>query len=75
MAAVLPETLCFQTQLPITLPESEPEPDGAVVLAPESRYDDRHPRPSEIRIAIEVSDTSLELDRTVKLAIYASARR
>ncbi|MEM7658996.1 MAG: Uma2 family endonuclease [Bacteroidota bacterium] len=52
---------------------SEPEPDISLLLPPMEQYDLRHPKPKEVFLIIEVSDSSLELDRTEKLAAYASA--
>ncbi|MCU0526432.1 MAG: Uma2 family endonuclease [Elainella sp. Prado103] len=58
---------------PITLADSEPEPDIAVVRLPESAYSDRHPNPQDIFWIIEVAKTSLKKDLEVKAAIYARA--
>ncbi|HEY9658113.1 MAG TPA: Uma2 family endonuclease [Allocoleopsis sp.] len=58
---------------PITLADSEPEPDIAVVRLPESAYNDRHPNPQDIFWIIEVAKTSLKKDLEVKAAIYATA--
>ncbi len=58
---------------PITLADSEPEPDIAVVRLPESAYSDRHPNPQDIFWIIEVAKTSLKKDLEVKTAIYAMA--
>lgn len=58
---------------PITLADSEPEPDIAVVRLPESAYNDRHPNPQDIFWIIEVAKTSLKKDLEVKAAIYAMA--
>lgn len=58
---------------PITLADSEPEPDIAVVRLPESAYSDRHPNPQDIFWIIEVAKTSLKEDLEVKAAIYAMA--
>lgn len=58
-------------QKAITLSDSEPEPDVAVVVAPAHRYYDHHPEPSEIALIAEVSESSLQLDRTAKLRTYA----
>ncbi len=57
----------------ITLAESEPEPDIAVVRLPESAYDDRHPNPQDIFWIVEVAKTSLKKDLEIKAAIYATA--
>jgi Uma2 family endonuclease len=50
---------------------SEPEPDLTIIRrdAPQ----DRHPGPAETLLVIEVSDTSIEVDRGHKLPLYARA--
>lgn len=58
---------------PITLSNSEPEPDIAVVQLPESRYRDRHPGSAEIFWIVEVANTSLRTDLDLKTSIYANA--
>lgn len=58
---------------PITLADSEPEPDIAVVRLPESAYNDRHPNPQDIFWIVEVAKTSLKKDLEIKAAIYATA--
>lgn len=64
----------IRTQQPITLaPYSEPEPDAAIVSGSPDDYADRHPRGGDVLCAVEVADSSLEIDRTIKLAIYARA--
>ncbi|AGY60197.1 hypothetical protein GKIL_3951 [Gloeobacter kilaueensis JS1] len=59
-------------QLPVTLlPDSEPEPDIAVVR-PDSRYYlAGHPGPADILLLVEVSDSTLDYDRGQKARIYA----
>ncbi len=63
-----------RVQCAITLSESEPEPDIAVVRIDPNRYGTRHPQPADIGLVIEVSDTTLGFDSTEKLAIYARDR-
>ncbi|MBR8828133.1 MAG: Uma2 family endonuclease [Gomphosphaeria aponina SAG 52.96 = DSM 107014] len=58
---------------PITLTDSEPEPDIALVKLPVSEYKSRHPYPSDIYLLIEISDTTLEKDLNQKQNIYAQA--
>ncbi len=58
---------------PITLPDSEPEPDLAIVRLPESAYTDRHPMPQDIFWLIEVAKTSLKTELEIKAKIYAMA--
>lgn len=58
---------------PITLRDSEPEPDIAIVRLPESNYNNRHPEPEDIFWVVEVSKTSLKKDLEIKASIYANA--
>jgi len=71
---ILPADALLQIQLPIRLDDrSEPEPDLAVVMGDELRYADRHPRPDEIYLIVEVADTTLRSDREFKGNSYARA--
>jgi Uma2 family endonuclease len=64
----------LRIQLPLTLsPISEPEPDVAIVAGSPERFTDRHPGPADVRVVIEVSDSSLVYDRVTKQRVYASA--
>jgi Uma2 family endonuclease len=59
-------------QLPIALDEeSEPEPDVSVVGGPLADADPA--LPSGALLIVEVSDSSLALDRTEKASLYARA--
>lgn len=60
-----------RTQDPITLDDSEPEPDVTLVHGAEADYTARHPEPAEVALVIEVADTSLARDRDWKKRIYA----
>ncbi len=61
-----------RTQEPIILPtDSEPEPDVIIARGQPDDYLSNHPYPQDILLAIEVSDSTLEYDRTVKLSLYA----
>ncbi len=64
----------LDVQGPITLADSEPEPDLCITIGPDSRYDARHAGTGEIVLLVEVSDTSLAYDRGEKLQIYAEAK-
>ena len=63
-----------RSQSPITLSDSEPEPDIVVAAGTEDAFAARHPRPKEIFLVVEVSDSSLGYDQTTKLALYAAAK-
>lgn len=59
-----------RVQMPLALLEdSEPQPDLAVV--PASRYSQAHP--TRAFLVVEISHSSLRLDRDVKAALYAKA--
>lgn len=61
------------SQEPITLAESEPEPDVVVVRGQTEDYLDRHPGPREVGLVVEVADASLRTDREAKKRAYAAA--
>ncbi len=58
-------------QCPLTLPDSEPEPDLAVVRAADEAAAERHPRTA--LLVIEIADSSARHDLAVKSKIYAGA--
>jgi len=70
---ILPRGWYVDSQEPIALSNSEPEPDIVVVRGDTRQYLDRHPGAEDIALIIEVSDTTLQRDRTVKKRIYARA--
>ncbi|MEA5511635.1 Uma2 family endonuclease [Crocosphaera sp. UHCC 0190] len=57
---------------PITLANSEPEPDIAVVHLPRETYLQRHPYPEDVLLIIEISYSTLETDLGKKKTIYAN---
>jgi Uma2 family endonuclease len=62
----------IRPQLPIALtPDSEPEPDLAVVSGNPLDYWNQHP--ATALLLVEVSDTTLERDRQRKGSLYARA--
>jgi Uma2 family endonuclease len=63
----------IRIQCAVTLDDSEPEPDLALVRGSIPSHATSHPRPSELGMLFEVSDTSLDYDRSVKSAAYARA--
>jgi Uma2 family endonuclease len=61
-------------QDPVRLDDhSEPEPDLMLLKRAADFYTSRHPKPEDVLLLIEVSDTTLELDRTEKLPAYGRA--
>lgn len=57
----------------IIAPNSEPEPDLMLLRPPLSTYKDRDPYPQDTLLVIEVSDTTLAQDRSLKVPLYAKA--
>jgi len=51
----------------------EPEPDAAVTAQPYTFFTNRHPRPEDLPLLIEVSDTTLRFDLNAKANLYALA--
>lgn len=54
-------------------PTSEPEPDAIVLRRESLEFGSSNPRPEDLQLVIEVSDTSLYLDLKTKAALYARA--
>ena len=52
---------------------AEPEPDVMVLKWRDDFYASAHPRPDDVLILIEVSDTTIDSDRNEKMPLYASA--
>lgn len=50
---------------------NEPEPDISILNRRKGRYLNEHPSPADILAVIEVSDTTYEFDKNVKLPMYA----
>jgi Uma2 family endonuclease len=51
--------------------DSEPQPDIMLQRRRADFYESAHPEPNDVLLLIEVSDTSTEYDREVKLPLYA----
>ncbi len=64
--------MIVRTQNPITLGKhSEPEPDLAIVAYQEDYYEDAHPIPNQVYLAIEVAKSTEQSDREIKIPLYA----
>ncbi|MEZ0348823.1 MAG: Uma2 family endonuclease [Thermus sp.] len=62
------------SQIPLRLSEtSEPEPDLVLLAPPERRYDERPPTAQDALLVVEIADTTLVQDRTLKLPLYQKA--
>jgi Uma2 family endonuclease len=59
-------------QHPVRLSDlSEPQPDVAILRPRADSYRDSHPQPKDVLLLVEVAETSVAFDRSVKLPLYA----
>ena len=71
---VEPSGSTLQSQQPVIIPGfDEPEPDAAILNGTSDTYRRRKPTATDVTCVVEVADSSLQIDRTTKLAIYAAA--
>lgn len=71
LSLALPPQWWVRVQEGITLSDSEPEPDIAVVRGNARTYLTRHPGRPDFGIVMEIADSSLASDRDDKSRIYA----
>lgn len=72
-SARLSNQALLSIQDPIVLPDSEPEPDVALLRLRNDYYASGKPQAADILLLIEVADSSLDFDRDVKRLMYAHA--
>jgi len=70
----LPKNWTMRVQAPVTLNDSEPEPDILLARGEVETYDSRHPKPKDIGILIEVGDSTVLADRRYKGILYAQEK-
>lgn len=71
----LPLGWFLRQQMDVALTESQPQPDAAIVLGTnDDDYATHHPTAADVALVVEVSDSTLEEDRTTKLVRFARAR-
>lgn len=73
LSGLVGDRAIVSVQDPIRLEDSEPEPDIALLRPRSDFYASGKPQASDVLLLIEVADTSLEFDRTVKRPLYAQA--
>lgn len=74
LAKKLGDNFIIGNQDPIRLSEfSEPEPDISILKMRQDWYTESHPEPEDVKLLIEVADSSLSRDRGIKLPLYAEA--
>lgn len=72
-ASFMNESMRVRVQNPVRILHNESEPEPDIAWVDQKDYSNRHPEPSEIRLIIEVAESSLDDDRGYKLAVYAEA--
>jgi Uma2 family endonuclease len=70
LLAQLPEGYCVWKEEPLTLADSEPEPDISVTLGQEGDFAAAHPTTAELVVEIAVSNPALDRESA---ALYAEA--
>lgn len=61
-------------QNPVVLSDfSEPQPDIALLKPRTDFYATAHPQPQDILLLVEVADTTINYDRSVKMPLYAAS--
>lgn len=74
LGRVIPQGFHVRNQSSTRTSDSVPEPDLSVVRGKPRDYLKRHPGPGDTPLVVEISDTSLRQDRTLKARIYARAK-
>ena len=70
----LGERAIVRVQNPVNpAPDSEPQPDVALLLPRHDFYSRAHPGPAHILLVVEVADSSLGYDRGIKRGLYVRA--
>lgn len=54
-------------------PASEPEPDIVILAKPSGDFPKYNPGPADLRLVVEISDTTVGFDLTTKAGLYARA--
>src|SRR5260370_36003429 len=71
---VLSDAVQVRVQNPVRLSDfSEPQPDIMLLKPRKDFYSNSHPAPEDVLVVIEVTDSSLNYDRNVKLPLCARA--
>lgn len=71
LESVISDDYYVDSQEPITLSDSELEPDVMIIRGGTRDYLNTHPQAKDIILVVEVSDTTLVRDQTLKKNLYA----
>jgi Uma2 family endonuclease len=71
----LGDKMLLDVQNPVRLGDySEPQPDIALLKPRADDYTKSHPKPADVKLLVEVSDSTVDYDRDVKAPLYARAK-
>jgi hypothetical protein len=73
LTSVVPDPWRIRTCNPITLSDSEPEPDIVLARGDDRTFRDRHPGPADVGFVAELGDTRVDVERIDMARIYARA--
>jgi len=74
LESVIPDGYDVRQQGPLNLsPVSMPEPDIAVVNGDYREFSQSHPGPERVQLIVEISDTTLVQDKSIKARLYGEA--
>lgn len=71
LAPLIPAGWHLRKEDPVAAADSVPEPDLALVRGGRRDYQGRHPGPADVALVVEVAESTLALDQTLKRRIYA----
>jgi Uma2 family endonuclease len=74
LTALTPAGWFIAVEGPTDTTDSEPEPDLMIVRGTRRDYREGAPRAGDVTLVVEVADSSLYRDRTIKKRLYARAR-
>jgi len=75
LGARLPDGWSPRQEQPVRIPDyDEPEPDVSIVRGSDVDYEHRIPTAADVALLVEVSDTTLKLDRSRRFSIYARSK-
>ncbi|KJH72192.1 Uma2 family endonuclease [Aliterella atlantica] len=73
-AEILGASVIVAAQDPVQLSDySEPQPDIALLKRRTDFYATAHPQPQDVLLLVEVADTTIDYDRSVKMPLYAAS--
>jgi Uma2 family endonuclease len=74
LSSAVGEDVIVAVQNPVRLDaHTEVQPDIALLRARKDFYADSYPEPNDVLLIVEVAETSMTYDRTVKLGLYGGA--